>query len=233
MSPTPSSTELHRCWNLIGITGDRSCSELPTVIHCYNCPVYSSSGRKLLEREAPVEYRQEWTDLLANAELSGLAGSQQSQNQAISVVIFRLHQEWLALAATLFQEVTPVSTIHTLPHRSDQVLLGLVNIRGELQLCVSLTNLLGLESTTRANQVVSPVVYPRMVVVQRGSDRWVFPVDELYGVHRITSSDLYDAPVSVTKSLGTYTKQLIHWQHQSVSFLDENWLFQALRRRMV
>ncbi|MGI0486625.1 chemotaxis protein CheW [Pantanalinema rosaneae CENA516] len=227
------STNIDTCWHTIGITGDRSCPELSTAIHCRNCPVYAASGRKLLEREAPVAYQQEWTDLLTSSASGLVAGAQQVTDATIAVVLFRLRQEWLALTATLFQEVTTVSTIHTLPHRSNQVLLGLVNIRGELQLCVSLANLLGLETTTRSEQIVSPVVYPRMVVVQRGSDRWVFPVDELYGVHRMTSADLYDPPASVTKALGTYTKQLIRWQHHSVSFLDEECVFQALSRRVV
>jgi len=55
------------CWNRIGVEGegDHSCIQLKTVIHCRNCPIYSSAGRGLLEREAPPEYLDEWTDILA------------------------------------------------------------------------------------------------------------------------------------------------------------------------
>ncbi len=32
------------CWNRIGVSGDRSCPELATVVHCHNCPVFSGSS---------------------------------------------------------------------------------------------------------------------------------------------------------------------------------------------
>jgi len=45
MNPvTPSSIE--RCWNFIGIEGDRSCPQLATYTHCRNCPVYSTAGHQ-------------------------------------------------------------------------------------------------------------------------------------------------------------------------------------------
>ena len=63
--------------------------------------------------------------------------------------IFRLGREWLALPTHVCQEMAEMRPIHTLPHRSGPVLLGLVNIRGSIRLCVSLRELLGLEPRRR------------------------------------------------------------------------------------
>jgi chemotaxis-related protein WspD len=138
--------------------------------------------------------------------------------------------EWLALPAQLFTEVTEPSPIHTLPHRSNKILLGIVSIRGEIQLCICLSELLGLGTAT-VSQTISPIVYKRMVVVEKEENRWVFPVDEIYGVHRFHPDELRNVPATVSKAKGTYTKAIINWQDKSVSYLDDELLFYTLNRR--
>ena len=36
------------CWNTIGVSGDRSCPELNTHIHCRSCPVFAAAARASL-----------------------------------------------------------------------------------------------------------------------------------------------------------------------------------------
>jgi chemotaxis-related protein WspD len=79
------------CWNQIGVAGDGTCPELEKVIHCRNCPVYSAGGRHLPEREPPEDYLREWTRALAEEKDEDKAAD------TLSVLIFRLGQEWLAL----------------------------------------------------------------------------------------------------------------------------------------
>ena len=195
------------CWNHIGVAGDRTCSQLKTFIHCRNCPVYSDAGRSLLEQELPAGYLDEWTNLLRSSQGTTNATA---ATGTISVGIFRLGGEWLALPAALFKEVTQMSVAHTLPHRSDRILIGLVNIRGEIQLCISLKALLGLEVADSSSQNISPVVYQRMVVVEREGSRWVFAVDEIYGIHRILSEQVGNVPATVSQVPETYTKGMIN-----------------------
>ena len=64
-----------------------------------------------------------------------------------SALLFRINAEWLALPTQAFQEVAEHRLVHSLPHRRQGIVLGLVNIRGELLICVSLGHLLGLERT--------------------------------------------------------------------------------------
>lgn len=219
------------CWNQIGVMGDRTCPELKTTIHCHNCPVYATAGRRLLERMAPSGYLEEWTGVLAveqHIELTDRVAS----SDTLSVTLFRLEGEWLALSASLVAEVTPMTPIRPIPHRSNEVLLGMVNIRGEIRLCASLKALMALEANDR-RWVDSPVVQHRMLVVEREGERWVFPVDEVHGIHRIHLHELCYAPATVTTLPNAFTRKLFHWQDRNVSYLDEELLFYTLNRRVL
>lgn len=223
---------INDCWNQIGVKGDHSCRELKTVTHCRNCPIYATRGRSLLEREPPSGYLNEWTNLLTQKKSVGEI-HQVAPIGTISVGIFRLGGELLALPAQLLTEVTQMCILHTLPHRSNNVFLGLVNIRGEIQMCVSLSALLGIEITNVNRDKVSSQVSGRMVVVEKEGSRWVFPVDEIYGIHRIHPDELENVPTTVFKMTESYTKGVIKWQSQRVSFLDDELLFYTLNRKVL
>lgn len=228
-SDTTETTQ--NCWRKIGVWGDRSCPELKKQIHCRNCFIYAAAGRSLLEREAPLGYLDEWTetatqDIPENYRLNAA--------NRLSVGIFRLGAEWLALPAQLFKEVTQVQTIHTIPHRSNKILQGLVNIRGEILMCISMMELLGLEPTT-SHQIdrQGQVVYPRMVVVTKDGYSWVFAVDEIQGIHAIHRDRLQESPTTISKRTETYTKGLMFWQDRPVGYLDDELLFYTLSRRVL
>jgi chemotaxis-related protein WspD len=126
------------CWNTIGVRGDRSCPELAKVVHCQNCPVFAAAGRRFLDAPFPPGYLEEWTQRLAAPV----------EDQAVnleSVLVFRIVDEWLALPVHVLVEVTTARPIHRVPYRAG-LLAGLVNIRGELYLCVHLAKLLGIQT---------------------------------------------------------------------------------------
>ena len=72
------------------------------------------------------------------------------------------------VATAVLVEVTPLRTLHRLPHRSGGVLAGIVNIRGQLQLCASLHALIGIpgESSADADAALGPAP-ARLLVVER------------------------------------------------------------------
>lgn len=233
------SNQLHQvndCWNHIGVEGDRSCVELEKVIHCRNCPVYSTAGRSLLERATPLSYLNEWTAVLAAPhEESSWANADQAAFRigravdTLSIIIFRLRDELFALPVRVLQEVTHPCAIHTLPHRSNELLLGLVNIRGEILLCASLTHLLGLQTPT----TLSSRINLRMLVVGHKDSRWVFPVDEVQRIYRIHLKELKAVPVVVSQASETYTQGVIDWHNEKVNYLDAELLFHTLERRIL
>lgn len=225
---------LDDCWNRIGVMGDRSCGELKTVIHCRNCAVYSAAGRSLLERPAPAEYLKEWTDMLAETateQVSVGEGTLVRATDAVSVIIFRLGNERLALPVSILQEVTSPCIIHTVPHRSNDLFLGILNIRGETLLCASLSRLLGLEPVADANSA-NPISTRRLIVAGRDESKWVFPVDEVYGIYRFHSNEFKESPVVVSKATEAYTTGVFTWQDKKVNFLNCEMLFHTLNRKI-
>jgi chemotaxis-related protein WspD len=219
--------ERHDCWNQIGVFGDGTCPELVKAIHCRNCPVYAAGGRSLLEREPPADYLREWTQALAEAK------DEDRAEDTLSVLIFRLGREWLALPTHVCQEVAEMRPIHTLPHRSGPVLLGLVNIRGQIRLCVSLRELLGLEPGDDSGRTMNHKNPRCLVVIAGDSDHWVLLVDEIHGIQRFHLSAIRDAPVTVAKAAPRLTKGVIDWRDTGVGYLDDGLLFLALRKEVL
>ena len=234
---TNISAQVNDCWNQIGVDGDRSCVELEKVIHCRNCPVYSRAGRSLLEREPPDDYLNEWTAVLAApvaqpSEVAPPVGFKiKRAEDTFGALVFRLIDECFALPVRVLQEVTHPSAIHTLPHRSNDLLLGLVSIRGEILLCACLSHLLGLETPT--NPPSSHIYENRMLVVRHKDSNWVFPVDEVYRIHRFHLDELKAAPVVIALANETYTQGIIDWQNKKVNYLNPELLFDALERKIL
>lgn len=212
---------VHDCWNTIGIGGNGSCRELTKYTHCRNCPVYSAAGLELLDRPLAPDYRLEQT--LHYAEGKKLAAPAR-----ISVVIFRLGSECFALPTTVLQEVAERRRQHSLPHRRRSIATGIVNVRGELLVCASLTRLLGFAETTgKANTQVE-----QLLVTNWNGQRVVFPVDEVLGIHRSRPDELREAPATVTHSANTYTRGLFVWRERTVGLLHPDALFAAVNRSL-
>ncbi|TNF36192.1 MAG: chemotaxis protein CheW, partial [Gammaproteobacteria bacterium] len=135
---------IHDCWNKIGIWGKEKprCRELDELVHCNNCPVYAEAGRMLLGRPVDKNYLDEWLGNLSKPR-------DEASDQTHSALCFRLGDEWFALPSAIIREITHCSKHHSLPHRKNRVLRGLVNVRGELLLCFSLGALFQLQKSEK------------------------------------------------------------------------------------
>ncbi len=235
------------CWKEIGIWGSSTCEQLVQVSHCHHCAVYTAAGAQLLQRAALPQYRNEQTEQIAAIQ------KPYDSSQLLSVLIFRLAHEWLALPAGLCQQIVTPIAHHTLPHRSNATLLGIVNIRGQLLLKVSLLAVLGLDSGSmrsqknRSEKNISPEsthIYPRMLVIEKPNkaskeapketgeaDTWVFDVDELYGLHSVAFNQLETAAAGISSAVESCTQQVFSWQGKPVNFLNDVRLFEALRQQ--
>jgi len=211
-------------WKTIGVWGQSErmrCPTLAKVIHCRNCEVFTQAGRNLLERDLSVTYQNEWTRVLSEKKEEVLPNT-------IAVVIFRIADEWLGLPAKLFEEVIDPERHHQVPHRHNPVLMGVINVHGEIQLCVSLQELLGIaEQKERPSQ---RNVYKRMIMVNSESGYWVFPADEIHGIVRIHPQIFQNTPVTVSKDKAAFTKALFKWNDKDVAFLDDELLFYYLNK---
>jgi chemotaxis-related protein WspD len=214
---------MYACWNEIGVYGSGTCGELSQFVHCRNCPVYSAAGAQLLDRALPGDYRRESTEHFAQPKKRTVAGK-------ISAVLFRIRNEWLALPTQAFQEVAERRLIHSLPHRREGIVQGLVNVRGELLICVSLSRMLGLGKTA-FDKTVKPEE-PRLLVVTWNGHRLVFPVDEVQGIQRFEPDELKPAPATIAKSSHTFTKAILLSRERTIGLLDTESLFASLNRNL-
>jgi chemotaxis-related protein WspD len=224
--------ETKGCWKTIGVDGgDHSCDQLQALIHCRNCTVYAQGGRSLFDRPLPADYRQMLTALVGEPQKTTLKSVDQ---QSLSLSLFRLQDEWFGLAAAVFHSVAAVVPIRCLPGRSNGAFLGMVNFSGELQLCISLKQVLSLDETAPMTKNTA-LISPRMVMVQPEGEnldqRWVFAVDEFYGIERINPAQIQEPPTSTVKSK-RLTQGLFDWQGRSVSYLDTEQLFSTIGRRL-
>lgn len=211
------------CWKEKGIYGDGTCPGLARLIHCRRCPVYATAGRQHLDRDIPSAYVEERTAVMTLPKEIARRGT-------ISAMVFRLCGEKFAVKTIYFQEAAEPSPIHTLPLKVNRVFRGIANINGELLLCLSIADLLDLTSGEQDH--APPVVYERMLVVGREGQRFVFPVQQILGVHRIAPEDLAEVPATISRSAKALTRGIFLLNDRPVGLLDEERLFPAMTRSL-
>jgi len=211
------------CWNTIGVRGDLSCPELDVHVHCRNCPVYSDAAAALLDRPVPAEFTIDRTRHFG-------APKAVDERETQSVVIFRIGPEWFALPTSVIAEVAERRVIHSVPHRRTGIVLGVVNVRGELLVCVSLGRLLGLEPLSEPISGVYRAGQGRLLVVRRDGVRVVLPADEVSGVQRFHARELKEVPTTVSKAATAHSRAVLSWSGHVVGLLDDCLLFRTLHR---
>jgi chemotaxis-related protein WspD len=214
----PVANPVDDCWNRIGVDGDRTCPALEEHVHCRNCPVFARAARAFFDRRAPEGYLDEWADLLGRPSERGSVDEQ-------ALLVFRLGGEWLALSLSVVSEVTAPRPVHRVPHRTNRVFSGLVSLRGQLQLCVSLHGLLDVDPPDE------PPASPRLVLIRKDSETWAFAAEEVLGVHRVDRDRLQKVPSTLANPAGSFSRAVFDpGDGRSVDVLDEPRLFAALRR---
>jgi chemotaxis-related protein WspD len=184
----------------------------------------SQRARGFFDRKAPADYLAEWSHRLALPE-------ERRDRDLLSLLIFRLGREFLAVETSALVEVTHTQPVHLIPHRSTDVLLGLVNIRGQLRICVSAHGLLGVDiGPLAASDSHGPPVdaLRRMMILQDRLQQWVFPVEEVLGVHRLAQTGLREVP-STFGRMSSFTRAVFTWSDRTVGVLDEARMLGALR----
>jgi chemotaxis-related protein WspD len=213
---------VNECWKTIGRPGPGTCPELVQHVQCTNCPTYAEAALRLLDRPTPPDYVREWTEHLAGERKRTVAAT-------VPALVFRLGSEWLALPASMVEQVTEPSTVHTLPHRRLPV-RGVVSVRGELIVCVSLESLLGLDGSPAAAPAQA---YQRLVVLSFDGARLAFHPHEVHGVRRYDPAALIAAPATLARRAGSrFTAGMFEWESRTVGLLDAGEVMTSLTRSL-
>jgi len=214
------------CWNRIGVRGDSSCERLAEYVRCLNCPVFETAAARLLDRPIPE------ADL---SQLDARVPAQprdDAQGASESLLVFRIGDEWLALPTPIFKRIVQTRPVHTLPHRQHRAALGVVNVQGELLVCLSLAHLLGFETDAASRDDRARHDLPRLLVVARAEEHAVFPVDQVDGVHRLAVASFCPPPATLSQAAAAHTRAVAPWRGMSVGLLDADALFDTLNRSL-
>src|SRR3984957_10809096 len=179
---------------------------------------------RLLDREVPEASLRESTAHVAAKKHVVELGTK-------SVVLFRIGTEWLALPTDVFQEIGDRCTVRRLPDQRGGILSGLVNVRGELLLCLALGVILGLDKAAEGQRTAKSSSAERLMICKRGDARLAFQVNEVHGLHRYHPRDLRSPPATLAQAaVGIYTLGVGPWKDTIVGGPDDELLFYTLNK---
>lgn len=201
------------CWNRIGVHGDKQCPLLEQHVHCRNCEVYAAAATRLLDRYALMQDHQ------------AAVAQPVEENTGRSMLLFRLGEEWLALATACLAEIAPLQAVHSLPHQRSRLLQGVANVRGALVPCLSLADLLGVQAGTA--ELRGGRAMPRMLILAAEGGPVVMAVEEIDGIHRLDPL-LLGSGQDATR----FTAAVLQWRGRSVRVLDDQHLLSAVQRSL-
>lgn len=209
--------ELDRCWRRIGVYGDGSCAELAGYVHCRNCPRFAAAARSLLARAS---------QLAIDAHQDPADPRHETRAAPQGWLVFRLAGTLLALSTAVAAELAADQRPRRIAHRAGRLLDGLVNIRGELHLCIALDRLLGLGRGSG-----SAAGTPRLVLVRAapGSASWAFRADAVLGVERFADRSIGAPPPAAPAALAPFVRGIVqlaerpHQRSQERTWVDSGW----------
>lgn len=172
----------------------------------------AADATDLFQRQPELDYLEQWRTTLA-------AQAEQAVEESQRYLVFRLADQLFGLPSSLVIEVLSSLTVRALPNRSKEVVQGLVNLHGRLQICVSLASLLVPGQPAG--------VAKRLLVVNLQGDHYVTPVQDALGMHRFKAADIIQPPASARHLNG-----LCSLNEQMVGLLDCSSLRNTLRRNV-
>ncbi len=203
-------------------------------------------SKAFFDRSAPPGYLEGWTSWLARTDEQAVPVATAADSDApgahaeAGVLIFRLDREWLAFRTRTVVEVALPRPVHRIPHRANANLSGLVNLRGQLQLCFSLHALLGVHDSIAGTPASfaddssdggrRATTLQRLIVLRdrARSEVWAFSADEVHGVERVARGDMQRVPSTLATPAVSFSQASLPWHGRSVGVLDEQRVFAAL-----
>ncbi len=215
-----------KCWDSIGVFGAGICELLDDYHHCKNCPIYALGGRHLLEREISPEMIHEWTSIIS------LPKEHESVDKT-SLVIFRIADEWLGINTNIFQEAVVNKFVHFVPSRTNDYLHGIINVNGELLMCISFAKLINLPAVMTESVNSKEKVFRNILIIFDKNYRFAFPADEFFGVASLSREEMTKPPLTVSKADNTISSSLIIHNGKTIVLIDDKKMFSLINRKVM
>ena len=120
--------------------------------------------------------------------------------------------------------------IHSIPHKSSRIFRGLVNVRGKLELCVSIGGVLKIEQNSQ--NVPDHFSPERLILANKAGQSVVFPVSEVIGSVDYEAEEVKPLPITTSGAKAVYTKGILLLGDKNVALLDDALLFRILTRNI-
>ena len=181
-----------------------------------------ASAVELLKRPPSRQYIEQWVNLLREPPLAP------EQGKELTLLIFLLKREAFALPLEICKMIAEPRPLHAIPHKTNPVLRGLINIDGQIKICCRLEELLELTSEDERKRGFSELY----VVVEREKKTWVFSADEVLGIVSCNKKEIENVPVNLVKSSTNYLKGIFYWEKRHVAILDDELILQSIKRSL-
>jgi|GEM_PF-1554019 len=209
-----ASVMLNDCWNKIGSWSRQPfCEKLRDYHHCRNCSYYASEARNVLKKIVSSQQKSEWAKVYSNKAENRESGT----NVA---TLFRVSDRWLAVSTKAVNEVITWRLIRSIPRKHNPALMGIVNVHGELRLCVSLAKMLNIKVQNSTPQF--------FIVFNDGENQVACPVDEVKGNIRYHSEQLHDIPGHWNEQSRSFSQGFLQMDDKEIIRLEEQNIFAAV-----
>ena len=182
----------------------------------------ASAAAQLLDRGVSADSLREWADILRKEQ-------KRTDSDCQSILVFRIGSDWMGLETTAIEEVAEAGTVRRLPHRTATLVRGIVSLRGEILVCVSLEVLLGLENQSQDPAGHSGIARARLVICRTAGGKFAFVANQVHGVESYPRRELRPPPSTVLNSPNRYTIGILTSKnHLTIGCLDTARLLGAI-----
>ncbi len=132
-----------------------------------------------------------------------------------NLLLMRCGSEWFAIPAECVVQVSRVTKVHALPHKTNRSFRGLTASSGAIVPVIDLLGLLGIPPAA-----ASVERKPRMVIVGSDIEPWGFEADEVPGVFAMPRAAVKPLPLTVEQAPKRVTSGLLSTTHGPASLID-------------
>ncbi len=201
---------------------DPDAPKSPQFAFLHSSPVSTeSSADRLLCRNAPGGYLEDWKDFVSNEH------DELANEHTCPLVVFKVCDELLAIPTAVVGQVTDLKPVHQIPHQRGSIIRGVTNVNGRLRLFMSMSRMLEIGGDEHALGKKSK---KPMMVIENEGEVWAFAVADVCGTHNCDLRTMKNVPVNVAKSTANYLRGVFAWQGHDVGLIDDELLFFSLRR---
>ncbi|MDA0214593.1 MAG: chemotaxis protein CheW [Planctomycetota bacterium] len=144
-----------------------------------------------------------------------------------NLLIFRCGAEWFAVPADFVVHVSKVTTVHTLPHRTNSSFRGLTALSGAVIPVIDFVGLLGIPPAPE-----NMLRKPRMVTVGTAQESWAFEAEDVPGVYAIPRNAVKPLPLTVEQAPRRISSGLITTVQGSTTLVDADRLIREFKNAL-